>query len=91
MNTIGALGPEGLKVPSFSAAGGEDFEHHWRFGAGKPQSALLQLGLTCLRCKRYLIYFHNGVTYLFYQIRFLCQALHVYYYGGKSVTSDVYY
>ena len=91
LNTTGALVPEGLKVPSISAAGGENFEHLWRFGAVRPQSALLQLSLTCLRCKRDLIYFHNGVTYLFYQIRFLCQALHVYYYGGKSVKLHDYY
>ena len=42
LTTIGALGPEGPTVPSFSAAGGENFGHHRRFGAGRPQSALLQ-------------------------------------------------
>ena len=39
LDITGALGPE---VPSFRAAGGENFEYHLRFGAGRPQSALLQ-------------------------------------------------
>ena len=53
LNTSGALGPEGPKVQSFSAAGGENLEHHWHFGARR---------MLLLWCKRDIMYFQNMFT-----------------------------